>query len=359
MKVEVLPADELGGQHVECWSELQMADPDLFSPFFRPEFFAAVAGVRRDVFVGSIEDAGRPVGFFPFQRGPLGVGKPVGGSLSDHHGVILERAVEIDPPALLRACGLRAWDFTHLVVSQRPFVPYHVRVHPSPILDLSGGFAEYRRLKSSAGSSVIAQADRKARKLAREVGPLRFVADDGDRGALQQLMRWKSRQYQRTKVTDTFASRWRTELIERIHATRTPCFAGVLSTLRAGERLVAAHLGMRTRDALHWWFPSFDAQLARYSPGVTLLMQLATAAEEWGVGVIDLGVGDEHYKRRLMTGSVPLAEGAVTLRGSLTAVRQLSDGAKHVVRHTPLAAPGRQATRWMRRRRDELGARAR
>jgi CelD/BcsL family acetyltransferase involved in cellulose biosynthesis len=354
--IDVLAGAELSAQHARRWSDLQLADPDLASPFFRPEFAAAVADARRDVFVAVVEEAGTPVGFFPFQRGPWGAGKPLGGPLSDYHGAILERSAELDPVALLRACGLRVWDFTHLVASQEPFRRYHARLHASPVMDLSAGFAAYHRSKSSAGSMVIAQADRKARKLGREVGALRFVADDPDPAALRRLMRWKSDQYRRTNVTDTFASRWRADLIERIHATHAPAFAGVLSTLHAGERLVAAHLGMRSRDALHWWFPAYDPQFARFSPGLVLLMQLARSLEQWGVRTIDLGVGDEPYKRRLMTASVPLAQGAVALPGPLTAGRQLTEAAKHVVRHTPLARPGRRATRWVRRQRDEYGA---
>lgn len=356
MSISLIRPGDLSRDQAACWSRLQLADPALESPFFRPEFTSAVAAARRDVFVVLFEQAGEPAGFFPFQRTRWGLGRPVGGTLSDYHGAIVARPLELDPAGLLRACGLRVWDFHHLIASQRAFAPYHARLTGSPFLDLSDGFDAYRQARSAAGSKVIAQADRKGRKLSREVAPLRFEADDPDPAALHRLMGWKSDQYRRAGVTDTFASRWRVELIERIFATRTPDFAGVLSTLRAGERLVAAHFGMRSRTSLHWWFPAYDPQFGRFSPGVVLLAQLARSVEDWGVRTIDLGAGKEPYKDRLMSGSVPLAQGSVALPGPLAAGRRLTGGVKHMLRRTPLAEPGRRASRWVRRRRDERGA---
>lgn len=350
---------ELDAEHARRWSDLQRADPDLASPFFRPEFTCAVAAVRRDVFVAVVRDGARPVAFFPFQRDLGGLGRPVGGGMSDYHGPIAERSLALDPPALLRACGLRVFDFDHLLASQRAFAPYHVRLSGSPFLDLSGGFEAYRAARSAAGSKVIAQADRKARKLAREVGPTRLEVDVADPAALQRLLRWKSDQYRRTGVGDGSLPRWSVELLERILATRTPDFAGVLTALWAGDRMVAAHVGMRSSTALHWWFPAYDPEFGRYSPGLVLLVGLARGAETLRLRTIDLGRGDEPYKARLATGSTPLAEGAVVRTWPARAGRRLSDGAKHVARRTPLAAPGRRATRWVRRRRDERGAGAR
>ena len=55
-------------------------------------------------------------------------------------------------------------------------------------------------------------------------------------------------------------------------------FQGVLSGLYIGEKLVAAHFGMRSRRVLHWWFPAYDPELGKYSPGAQLLLELSRAA---------------------------------------------------------------------------------
>lgn len=356
MKITVIQGDELTDDQVRRWSELQLADPDLVSGFFRPEFAQAVASARRDVFVAVLEDAGRVAGFFPFQRERWGVGKPLGGNMSDYHGLIAERSLELDPAALLRACGLRLWRFNHLLASQRTFAPYHAQQAASPFLDLSGGFEAYKAARSAAGSKVIAQADRKARKLSREIGDLRFDVEDADPAALRELISWKSAQYRRTGAPDLFQSKWRTDLVERIMATRTPEFAGVLSTLRAGDRLVAAHFGIRSRTALHWWFPAYDAEFGRFSPGLVLLVQLARNAELCGAQMLDLGRGDDSYKVRLMSGSVPLAEGAVAVTRTLAAGHRLRGGVERVVRRSTAAEPARHAIRWVRRQRARSAA---
>jgi CelD/BcsL family acetyltransferase involved in cellulose biosynthesis len=359
VSVALVPAAELGADEVRCWSELQRSDPDLASPFFRPEFTRAVAAVRGDAFVAVLGEGSGPRGFFPFQRDRWGIGRPIGGAMSDYHGLIGARSLSVDAQALLRACRLRVWDFDHLVASQRAFAPYHARLCGSPVLDLSGGFERYRAGRSAAGSKVIAQADRKARKLAREVGPTRLDVDAADPAALHRLLSWKSAQYRRTGVNDGRVPRWRVELLERILGTRTDEFAGVLTTLWAGDRMVAAHMGMRSQTTLHWWFPAYDPDCGRFSPGVALLVGLARNAERLGLRTIDLGRGEEPYKARLSNATVSLAEGAVVRTWPVAAGRRLTRGAKHLVRRTPAAAPGRRAARWVRGRRDELGASAR
>ena len=71
---------------------------------------------------------------------------------------------------------------------------------------------------------------------------------------LRQLIKWKRHQYHRTGVADVFARRWTNALLERIHATRSGMFAGVLSTLSAGDSIVAMHMGMRSASVLHCGF---------------------------------------------------------------------------------------------------------
>ena len=99
--------------------------------------------------------------------------------------------------------------------------------------------------------------------------------------------------------------------LERIHTTQSDGCAGRLSLLYAGDRLVAGHMGMRSRTVWHYWFPAYDRETARYSPGLILLLKMAQACEELGLRTIDLGTGITLYKKRLMNTSVPVAEGSV------------------------------------------------
>src|SRR5678816_1993574 len=97
--------------------------------------------------------------------------------------------------------------------------------------------------------------------------------------------------------------RWGRELVERIHSAHEAGFAGMLSLLYADDRLVAGHLGMRSRTVWHYWFPAYDAALAKYSPGLILLLKMAENAQSLGLRAIDLGKGLSQYKERLMNAS--------------------------------------------------------
>jgi hypothetical protein len=64
--------------------------------------------------------------------------------------------VGVGPAGLLRSCGLAVWEFDHLLASQAPFAPYHASLEPSPIMDLSAGYAGYleeRRAKKTSKRS--------------------------------------------------------------------------------------------------------------------------------------------------------------------------------------------------------------
>ena len=307
----LIAAHELDAGLVAAWRSIQEREPRFESPYFCPEFTQAVGSVRDDVRVVAIENDGRPAGFFPHQRAAWGRGSPVGGALSDYHGVIAMPEAEWSVVELMRAAGLSVWSFDHLVDTTGRFAPYvTASAAASPQIDLA---------------SFEAPPDfaRKARKLARELGELSFSLHAPGSAALERLFEWKSEQYRRTGLADAFGVRWTGELLRRLMGIEARGFAGTCSVLRAGDEIVAVHAGMRTRDVLHWWFPTYDSRYAAYSPGIILLLRMAETAAALGIGKIDLGKGDARYKRSLMTGTAPLREGCVELPSLAAAARRL------------------------------------
>lgn len=294
----------------EAWARVQEAEPSLASPFFRPEFNEIVAAVRDDVVVAVVRGDDDAI-FFPFQRGRLGRGRPVGGRLSDYHGLIGRGNPDLDAKTLLRECGLHGWDFDAVVAAQRTFEPFHRRVRSSPYLDLSRGFQTFVAERATAGSNQVVDVQRQAERLAADVGPLRFEAHIEDTAALEVLLRWKSDQYRRTGAVDIFTYPWVREVVSRIQGARNEGFAGLLSMLYVSDEPVAAHLGMRSRSVWHYWLPAYERRFARYSPGLILLLRMAEAAGELGLEAIDLGKGDALYKSRLANANATLAEGSV------------------------------------------------
>lgn len=309
--IQVHKLSELTAADWSLWLDIQQHSELLASPYFRPEFSQAVAAVRHDVEAARIIDAGQTVGFFPFQRGSLNLGKPVGGKLSDYHGPLLRQGIQLDPAALLAACRLASWDFDHLVAGEE-FAPFVAAGERSPQIDLSAGFDEYVRRRREAGSDAVHRQGQKTRKMIREVGPLEFTYDSADAAAYDLLRTWKSAQYLRTGLADVFAFPWTLELIARLRAHRGEDFSAPLTVLKAGQQVAAACLSIRSRGVLHAWFTAYNPDLERYSAGVALFIELAKAAPALGIRTIDFGKGDERYKSSLASGGVMVGEGAVT-----------------------------------------------
>ena len=325
---QLISAKELDAGLLQTWRDVQATQAAFQSPFFCPEVTLAVAAVRSDVRVVVIECDGRPVGFFPHQRGSWGRGRPVGGPLSDFHGVLVEPSAEWSLPALMRTARLSIWPFDHLVGDRAPFSAYRSADSSSPQIDLNAGYAAYVRRRREAGSDYIPKTEGLARKLGRDIGELRFTFHDSHDEVLPRLMEWKRDQYLRAKTTNVFGVPWTSQLLRYIANTRTSDFAGVCSVLRIGDRIVAAHMGMRSRTSIHYWFPAYDRDLAKYSVGIILLLRMAEAAADLGVRTLDMGKGDSQYKQRLMTGSAPLGEGLVrmpSLWGTLSGLRERAE----------------------------------
>jgi CelD/BcsL family acetyltransferase involved in cellulose biosynthesis len=348
VKVTRIAAGELDPELIGRWERLHQSHAELASPYFSPHFTRLVAETRGDVYVGVLEEGGAPVGFFPFHRGSMGRGRPIGLGLSDHHGVVIAPGTPFVATDLLRGCGLTCYSFDHLSASQGPFEAYVERRDVSPILDLSCGYEAFAAAVRRRGSKQIVKNGTLRRKLEREVGPLRFTAQTRESAPLAAILGWKSTMYDQSKTM--FDQPWIQDLLRRLCATDLPGFGGMLSGLWVGERLVAAHMGMRSHRVWHYWFPAYDESLARYSPGLILLLDMATAAPGLGLSHVDLGKGASQYKERLMTGQIPLSEGRVDVPGLVTTVRRTGRRLGGWVRRSPLAPLVRLLGRAKRRK---------
>ncbi len=341
---------ELTPAQLQRWRELLLTNDALGSPYFHPAYVTTVAEVRDDVYVGVFETEDGDA-FLPFQLSRLGVAGPVGGGFSDYQAVIAPAGADLDVAAIVADLGLRLLDFDHQVASQAWFEPYARARHESPYLDLSDGFEAYVAARKAAGSSRLSQFQRKGRKLGRELGELRLVYTETDTDVLDQVIAWKRAQCVRTRATDFFAWDWTNGIVERVHRTKTDGFAGILTALYAGDDLVAAHFGMRTDRVLHWWFPTYDRDLGKYSPGGVMLTLLAERAAAEGIEMLDLGRGgDVGYKSSFASDAIPLLEGTVGSRSVVSVARDLRRGGEYLVRDAPILEPARSVARRARNR---------
>ncbi len=308
MQVHTMNPSELTREQIAAWSAIQRANPQLASPYFRPEFTQCVAAVRPTAEVAVMTAAGETVGFLPFGRTSRTTGLPVGSLLSDFHGVIACRSADYEPAELVRACGLTSWRYDHLVTSDPQFKRYTRRHADSPYADLSLGFAAY---VAALSPRVPSDLRRKRNRLEREVGRARFEPHVADPALLKTLFDWKSQQYRRTGVLDVLDFPWVRKLLERVLTHDSDDFSGIMPVLYAGDEVVAIAYAMRSHHVMHYWFTAYNPRYQRYSPGKQLLMELLRHAAELGVTRFDLGKGPEEYKRSFRSGGTIVAEGVI------------------------------------------------
>lgn len=322
--MRVLRPEELGEGERERWRELRAAADAPRSPFMEPEFAVAVGRVRPRARVAVLYEGAEPAGFLPYERGPLGQGRAIGLGVSDCQGAVLGPGTAPETGELLRACSVSSFAFDNLEAGQDLFVHHAAEEHATYVIDVEKGYETYESVLRTQSPKFLKTTLAKERRLDRRAGPVRFVFDERDPAALRALMEWKSAQYRRTGRQDRFAREWIARLVGRLAETRASQCTGTLSVLYAGGRPVAAHFGLRSASVLACWFPAYDPEFAKYSPGLVLHLRMAEAAAAEGIGLLDLGRGPAEYKDALRTGELAVYEGAVTLPGVGAALHWLS-----------------------------------
>lgn len=347
MRVEVCHPKELGPDHIGRWRAWQESDARPGAAFLSATFVMLVGELRDDARVAVITEGGVPVAYFPFQDGRMGFGRALAFGVSDRQGLVHCPGFEYDPIDLIRDCGLRMWEFDHVGADDGALAVHVSSWATGSLMDVSGGYDEYLKRCGQGSGRYVKSAMQKQRKLEREHGELSMDFDSKDDGALRVLFDWKSEQYIRTGRSDRFANDWIRDLIEAIAETREPDCTGVLSVLRAGDEIAALHFGMRTADELSLWFPAYNTELSKYSPGAQLFLHLAKSSGCTGITRLDLGKGDEDYKGHLRTGEYRVGRGAVMTSAPATAVGWLRHGPKDavegfVLRHQSLRLAARK-----------------
>ncbi|MFE3449967.1 GNAT family N-acetyltransferase [Nonomuraea sp. NPDC059194] len=325
----VIRPGELGDIELRAWRDMQAAQPQLANPFLSPEFTIAMGEVSRAARVGVIRDEEGIAGFLPFEVGAGGAGSAIGSWVSLCQGVIHRPGARFNADWLLKGVGLHVWEFGCLVEGQPWFAPYTTLSQQSVVLDLSSGYAAYAAALAERSSKFYKSTLYKERKLGRDVGEITFDFASTSTDDFRLLRAWKSAQYRRMGRADRFGRPWVVELAERLHAVDTPAFAGPLSMMYAGGRPVAGHFGLRSDSVLVGWFPAYDPEFAKYSPGLIQHLHMAEDAARIGLRTLDLGIGTgSEYKEALRSTGAPVSEGVVR--------RRTVGAALHRVRHEPV-----------------------
>ena len=127
-------------------------------------------------------------------------------------------------------------------------------------------------------------------------------------------------------------------------------FSPLLSTLHAGDQLIAVHLALRSNNVVASWIPTYEQDFSKYSPGLILHVELARWAAEVGIERIDLGRGENQMKASLMSGAFPVAIGSIDRRFIQRTLTRGYYGLRNLIHASPFRNTSIQAIRKIRNR---------
>ena len=113
----------------------------------------------------------------------------------------------------------------------------------------------------------------------------------------QHIRRWSG-----TPFPSLFLQPQHQRFYRAVTAASSPSQALRFARVRWNGRAIAFHFGFMHRASFMWYKPTFEIELARFSPGEVLLRQLLLRAIEEGAERFDFGLGDEPFKQRFATG---------------------------------------------------------
>jgi hypothetical protein len=175
---------------------------------------------------------------------------------------------------------------------------------------------------------VLADDQRRKRRLEEAIGPLEFRADDQDEDVLTTCFAWKSARDQESSRPDLFSVEANRRFFHEMRAR------GLLrvSTLRAGGTLLAVWLGAVHQRRWTGWVFAFnnDAALAKYSLGRQLLHFMLEESFRDGHEEFDFSIGMEPYKLYFAT-----HVRVVTTLGSPPLGQRFRAAAKTALAHAP------------------------
>ncbi len=337
--IDLTPAER------EAWRSFVAADPALASPYFSLGFLDAVTAARRDTRVLVARQRGGVTAFLPLHPGLMGYGRPLAGPLGDHHGLIAPPGVDLDLVAMLKAGGVGVYSFFGALAGQAPFRRHALTRDGSWVIDLSAGYEAFVEARSSVHPKAFRNLRARRRKLESVEGGFEFRIDDDRPEVLAAALAWKSAQYRRTGVFDAFSVRWTVDLLNNIKSD--DCRLQV-SSLEIGARLAAVHVGMRTRQVLHYWFPSYDPEYSAFGPGLALLMEICQAMAAEGVSEVHLGPGDYDFKVQLASWQIGLVSGFAG-QGAPLAAQRAARALEHGAERLPLGPVARLPGKAFRR----------
>jgi CelD/BcsL family acetyltransferase involved in cellulose biosynthesis len=338
LKIDVIPAGQLGEAERLAWTSLRARNRHLWSPFFDLRLFDVLARHVPQAHLAIAHDGGTIAAFLPFQgkRGTLG--RPLGAPLADQHGLIQAEEQPVSLAKVVQGAGLSGFNYSGLVAplgegDGDDKTPTHPQL--CHVADVSVGKEAYIEARRANFPDHVKKTERRKARGIRDYGAMAVDVLRHDRLHFDLNLAWKAQQFIETNRHNVLGSPWVRDVLESLHSSTDPDFVGEVVSLRFGDHLVAMEFGLRAGPVIHSWLPTFDRAYGALAPGLMLMDAMIESAAERGLSKVDLGAGHGDYKRHaanyvhiLQSGQVRVSPGRKWLGAGLQWAERLAINSK-------------------------------
>ncbi len=168
------------------------------------------------------------------------------------------------------------------------YLPYEA----SPLIDWTSfvSWDAFTNHVISKRSNIFSDTKRCKRKLEKDLGSVKFIWQDTRPEAFFSCIKWKSEQY--LTCQDAFNKPENVLFFQELAKNGLL----VVSSLSAGDKILAAHLGAFWQGRFYLWIPAYNAQYASYSPGRLMMQSIMEYSYYEGHKEFDFLIGGEDYK---------------------------------------------------------------
>ena len=314
LSVEIRSLDELTPDEGAQWNDWARADPDLSSPYFRWEFARTAGAICPGSAVAVFKRDGRVVGYYPHQRRG-GTIQPLAAPMNDYHGVIGPKGQKPSMQEAARLLGAPRFAAAAWIGEAPEQMPRHHSV--VSVVPDEGGFDAWYARRRKAFPKYFKDKERSRRGLDGAFKTVEIEIGLHDHALLERLIIEKSEQYRRTGLHDIFACGWTGRVLHALMDSEgEDGFGASMAVLRVDGRVVAMEYSMHAGRHFHLWFPVYNQEVARWSPGIVLTQETIRLGSERGYRTFDYGVGvGGYYKKYYDDGGLATAEGVVARPG--------------------------------------------
>ncbi len=314
LSVEIRSLDELTPDEGAQWNDWARADPDLSSPYFRWEFARTAGAICPGSAVAVFKRDGRVLGYYPHQRRG-GTIQPLAAPMNDYHGVIGPKDQKPSMQEAARLLGAPRFAAAAWIGEAPEQMPRHHSV--VSVVPDEGGFDAWYARRRKAFPKYFKDKERSRRGLDGAFKTVEIEIGLHDHALLERLIIEKSEQYRRTGLHDIFACGWTGQVLHALMDSEgEDGFGASMAVLRVDGRVVATEYSMHAGRHFHLWFPVYNQEVARWSPGIVLTQETIRLGSERGYRTFDYGVGvGGYYKKYYDDGGLATAEGVVARPG--------------------------------------------